>query len=164
MDMLCTKKSRHETQMTLHPRAISVRRHERGQRRGQAVVEGYISGIDMHGGEYITSTVNHTTANAQHHTMHAVLLGASKGVGYFTALYLLEQPDERWTCTLLLRNPTTLSTDPQLKTYIDQGRLSVVKGDATSEEDVGKFFGEKVTVDVVISSIGESLIAHRFSA
>lgn len=87
---------------------------------------------------------------------HAVLLGASRGSGYHALLRLLT-PDSDWTATLLLRKPEVIETDDLLRTYIEGGRLKIIKGDATEYGDVKRLFeGEKV--DVVISSVGESTL------
>lgn len=89
-------------------------------------------------------------------TKHAVLLGASKGTGYHTLLNLLT-PTSGWSATLLLRKPEVIETDSHFKEYLEGGRLRIVKGDATSYDDVKRLFvegGKKV--DVVISSVGMS--------
>lgn len=86
-------------------------------------------------------------------TQHAVLLGASKGCGYHALIRLLA-PSLDWKATILLRKPEPIQNDPFLKTCMDEGRLRIVRGDATNYDDVVKLFGEKV--DVVISTIGKS--------
>lgn len=86
-------------------------------------------------------------------TKHAVLLGASKGCGYHALIRLLAPPLD-WKATILLRKPETIQNDPFLKTCMEEGRLKIVRGDATNYDDVVKLFGEKV--DVVISTIGKS--------
>lgn len=82
---------------------------------------------------------------------HAVLLGASRGIAYYTTLNLLST--DEWTCTLLLRKPEALAADPKLTPYVESGKLVFVKGNGTSVEDVAKLFDKPV--DVVITSIGE---------
>jgi NAD(P)-dependent dehydrogenase (short-subunit alcohol dehydrogenase family) len=84
--------------------------------------------------------------------MHAVILGASKGCGYHALLRLLDKPD--WEATILLRKPASIESDAQLKKHLAEGRLTIVKGDATSYEDVKSLSVKKV--DVVISTIGMS--------
>lgn len=85
--------------------------------------------------------------------MHAVIFGGSRGCGYFTAYYLLSAPDAAWTITLLLRNTSTIENNARLAPYIKDGRLQLVKGDATVEADVRRVLsGDKV--DLVVSSIG----------
>jgi NAD(P)-dependent dehydrogenase (short-subunit alcohol dehydrogenase family) len=82
---------------------------------------------------------------------HAVLLGASRGIAYYTTLNLLST--DEWTCTLLLRKPETLAADPKLTPYVESGKLVFVKGNGTNVEDVAKLFDKPA--DVVITSIGE---------
>jgi len=82
--------------------------------------------------------------------MHAVILGASKGCGYHALVRILAIPE--WTATILLRKPELIESDNHLKKYLADGRLNIVKGDATSYEDIKSLFDKKV--DVVISTIG----------
>ena len=87
---------------------------------------------------------------------HAVLLGASKGVGYHTLLNLLT-PTSGWSATLLLRKPEAIENDVHFKGYLEAGRLRVIKGDAKDYEDVKRLFpADGAKVDVVISSVGAS--------
>jgi hypothetical protein len=90
---------------------------------------------------------------------HAVLLGASRGIAYYTTLNLLST--DEWTCTLLLRKPEALAADPKLTPYVESGKLVFVKGNGTSVEDVAKLFDKPA--DVVITSIGESLYTTHTS-
>ncbi|KAK4685383.1 hypothetical protein P7C73_g4764, partial [Tremellales sp. Uapishka_1] len=78
--------------------------------------------------------------------MHVVLLGASRGVGYHTLLNLLQDSTNK--CTVLLRDPSKLESDPK----IPAGSVEIVKGDATVVDDLRKLFTTKV--DLVVSSIG----------
>ncbi len=87
--------------------------------------------------------------------MHAVLLGASRGIGYYTTLNLLSSPSAEWTCILLLRKLATLESDEKLQPHIDSGRLKLIQGDATNESDVGKLFTGHV--DLVVTSVGTLL-------
>lgn len=83
--------------------------------------------------------------------MHAVILGGSKGVGYFSALYILATPGN--SVTLLLRSPGVIDNDEKFAGYIQQGRARLVEGDACDEAAIARLFeGEKV--DVLITSIG----------
>jgi NAD(P)-dependent dehydrogenase (short-subunit alcohol dehydrogenase family) len=84
--------------------------------------------------------------------MHALLLGASKGIGHHLLVHLLAEPSN--TATLLLRNPACLDADAVVGPAISAGRVAVVAGDATKAEDVRRCFERKV--DVVITSVGES--------
>jgi NAD(P)-dependent dehydrogenase (short-subunit alcohol dehydrogenase family) len=87
--------------------------------------------------------------------MHAVIFGGSRGCGYFTAYYLLSASNRDWTVTLLLRDTSIIEKDPRLAPFIKEGRLRLLKGDATVEADVRRALtgGE---VDLIVSSIGES--------
>ena len=85
--------------------------------------------------------------------MHAVILGASKGCGYHALVRILAIPE--WTATVLLRKPESIESDNHLKKYLADGKLKIVKGDATSYEDIKSLFDTKV--DVVISTIGTSI-------
>lgn len=106
--------------------------------------------------DYFSSTcrsyIHHMTAPS-----HAVLLGASRGCGYHALLRLLT-PETSWSATILLRKPEIIEHDPYFQPYITSGRLQLVKGDATRYEDVKMLFErEGKKVDVVISSVGESI-------
>jgi NAD(P)-dependent dehydrogenase (short-subunit alcohol dehydrogenase family) len=83
---------------------------------------------------------------------HAVLIGASKGCGYHALLRLLT-PTSNWSATVLLRKPEALEQDANFAPYLKDGRLKIVKGDATNVEDVKKLFVD--TVDLVISTVGK---------
>lgn len=93
--------------------------------------------------------------------MHAVIFGGSRGVGYFTALYLLALPE--WTVSLLLRTPSKIEQDSRLAPFIQQGRLRLVKGDALDKEAVSLLFSQ-AKVDLVVSSMGKSWPTVRGSA
>ncbi|WVQ96634.1 hypothetical protein IAU59_003739 [Kwoniella sp. CBS 9459] len=86
--------------------------------------------------------------------MHVVLLGASKGCGYQVLQSLLSSSSaEKWSTTLLLRKPELLEQDAAISPYIREGRVRIVKGDATSEADLRECLeGERV--DLIVSSIG----------
>jgi hypothetical protein len=84
-----------------------------------------------------------------------VLLGGSRGIAYYTTLYL---PSSIWTertGTLLLRKPAPLEADEKLKPYLSDGRLKLVQGDAMNESDVGKLFRDKV--DLLVTSVGAAI-------
>ncbi|WWC70702.1 uncharacterized protein I206_104653 [Kwoniella pini CBS 10737] len=84
--------------------------------------------------------------------MLAVFLGASKGIGYFTLLNLL-QTTKDWNTILLLRKPDCFDKNELIKPFIENGRIQIIKGDATNENDVENLF--KIgKVDLVISTIG----------
>ncbi|KAL7424042.1 hypothetical protein Q5752_001627 [Cryptotrichosporon argae] len=82
--------------------------------------------------------------------MHAVLLGASRGVAHYALLALLAKG---WEATVLLRSGAfPAKAQPALEPYA--GKVTIVKGDASSEEDVKKLFIKHV--DVVITSIART--------
>ncbi|EAL22928.1 hypothetical protein CNBA6970 [Cryptococcus deneoformans B-3501A] len=73
--------------------------------------------------------------------MLAAFIGASRGVGYHTVVQLLSSPStQQWTAILLVRKPEALSSDPNLAEYISSGRLQLIKGDATVEDDIRQLF------------------------
>ncbi|WRT67823.1 uncharacterized protein IL334_004797 [Kwoniella shivajii] len=84
--------------------------------------------------------------------MNTVFLGASKGIGYFTLLNLL-QNDRSTKAICLLRKPDLFNADARLQPFIEEGRITIVKGDATNEDDIRKLF-QGGNVDLVVSSIG----------
>ena len=84
-------------------------------------------------------------------SMHTAIIGASKGCGYHAALDILRDPSN--TVTLLLRHPEGISSDPKFTSFIQEGRVKLVQGDATVEDDVSELFNcDKV--DLLISTIG----------
>ncbi|WVF69128.1 hypothetical protein IAT40_003902 [Kwoniella sp. CBS 6097] len=85
--------------------------------------------------------------------MHAILLGASKGIGYQVLKSLLSSSN-KWSTTLLLRKPELLEKDEAIAPYIREGRVRIVKGDATSEDDLRKCLEGSERVDLIVSSIG----------
>jgi len=85
---------------------------------------------------------------------HAVILGASRGIAYYTALRLLNND---WTCTLL-RKPATVENNDKFKPYLEKGKLIIVQGNATNLSDVTKLFTKPV--DLVLTTVGEFSIPH----
>lgn len=94
--------------------------------------------------------------------MLAAFIGASRGVGYHTVVQLLSSPSTQWTAILLVRKPEALSSDPNLAEYISSGRLQLIKGDATVEDDIRQLFDRQV--DLLVTSIGKFLHAVPASA
>jgi len=86
---------------------------------------------------------------------HNVLaVGASRNIGYFTALYLL---DEGHKVTFLLRRKTTFDEDTRMQEFVKSGQAKLVFGDATSADDMKKAWtvaGENEKVDYIICSVG----------
>ncbi|WVQ70522.1 hypothetical protein IAR50_000041 [Cryptococcus sp. DSM 104548] len=83
---------------------------------------------------------------------HSVFLGASTGIGYYALLQYL-QSSPTTTATILLRKPDPFNADPAFKEYLDSGRVQIVKGDATNEDDVKRLFAGR-DADNVISTVG----------
>ncbi|WWC62500.1 uncharacterized protein I303_105096 [Kwoniella dejecticola CBS 10117] len=86
--------------------------------------------------------------------MLAVFLGASKGIGYFTLLNLLQTTSD-WSAVLLLRKPDCFDKNDSIRPFVENGRIQIIKGDATNEGDVKKLF-QVGQVDLVVSTIGAS--------
>ena len=62
--------------------------------------------------------------------------------------------------TIVVRTPANLEQDPSLKEYIANGKARLVKGDATSLEDMQAAWKEAnqvAPVDVVLFTVGASL-------
>jgi NAD(P)-dependent dehydrogenase (short-subunit alcohol dehydrogenase family) len=83
--------------------------------------------------------------------MHAVFIGASKGIGYMTLnRYLSSDPAS--TATLVLRKPDLAKEDKLLGPLIVAGRIRIVKGDATDVPVVAQAI--QGDVDFVMTSVG----------
>ncbi|KAG8682884.1 hypothetical protein FRC08_014669 [Ceratobasidium sp. 394] len=86
--------------------------------------------------------------------MRVLLLGASRNTGYFVTQRLLAQGH---TCTMLLRRPGAMESDPSVGPYIKNGKAIIVPGDGLVEADVQRAWdtakgdGE---VDAVFFGIG----------
>ncbi|KAF9789782.1 hypothetical protein BJ322DRAFT_1098608 [Thelephora terrestris] len=88
-------------------------------------------------------------------SMHVLVFGGSRNIGYFTTLRLLDQGH---SATLLLRNTNVFDNDERMKPYVDSGKAELVKGDALVSEDVKRVW-EKATeagreVDYAIFTMG----------
>lgn len=73
--------------------------------------------------------------------MHAARIGASQGIGRATAPLLLEDPNR--SVSLLLRIPCTIESDPDFQRHIEQGRVTIVEGDAENQEDLRRFLSQR---------------------
>ncbi|KAJ6594473.1 hypothetical protein B0H19DRAFT_916713 [Mycena capillaripes] len=78
-------------------------------------------------------------------------VGASKNIGYFAAVRLLEQGA---TVTFILRTPSVFDTDPVIQRYLKSGKARLVKGDASRDEDTRRAWEEAGAVDALIFSVG----------
>ncbi|KAJ6551339.1 hypothetical protein B0H19DRAFT_951128 [Mycena capillaripes] len=78
--------------------------------------------------------------------------GASKNIGYFAAVRLLDQGA---TVTFLLRNPSVFDEDTVIQKYVQSGKVRLVKGDASRDEDTRRAWEEAGVVDALIFSVGQ---------
>ncbi|KAJ7857889.1 hypothetical protein B0H13DRAFT_2076777 [Mycena leptocephala] len=83
--------------------------------------------------------------------LNVLAFGASRNIGYFSAVRLLEQGA---TVTFLLRSPSIFNEDALIQTYLKSGNARIVKGDATQEADTCRAWDEAGVVDAVLFSIG----------
>lgn len=86
--------------------------------------------------------------------MRVLLLGASRNIGYSVAQRLLAKGH---TCTLLLRRPDAMESDPTMSEYIRNGLAKPVRGDALVREDVQAAWdvaNADGQVDVIFFGIG----------
>ncbi|CUA77729.1 hypothetical protein RSOLAG22IIIB_06743 [Rhizoctonia solani] len=86
--------------------------------------------------------------------MRVLLFGASRNTGHFVAQRLLEKGH---TCTLLLRKPEALESDPSMSDYIKSSKAKLVRGDGLIQEDVQNVWdiaSSEGPVDLVFFGIG----------
>ncbi|KAH7345738.1 hypothetical protein B0J17DRAFT_624850 [Rhizoctonia solani] len=86
--------------------------------------------------------------------MRVLLLGASRNIGYSVAQRLLAKG---YTCTLLLRRPDAMESDPSMSEYIQNGLAKLVRGDALVQDDVQKAWdiaNSDGQVDLIFFGIG----------
>ncbi|GBE90215.1 hypothetical protein SCP_1900640 [Sparassis crispa] len=65
--------------------------------------------------------------------MNVYALGASKNIGYYSAVRLLRKGA---TVTFLMRNPAVFDDDELIQKYVTSGKARIVKGDALNVADV----------------------------
>ncbi|KAI4520892.1 hypothetical protein K525DRAFT_239770 [Schizophyllum commune Loenen D] len=81
-------------------------------------------------------------------------LGASKNIGYFAAIRLL---DAGATVTFLLRNPAVFDEDEIIKNAVSAGKAFLVKGDGLNQDDVARAWAEATShghVDTLLFTVG----------
>ncbi|KAL1721720.1 hypothetical protein EV715DRAFT_194537 [Schizophyllum commune] len=81
-------------------------------------------------------------------------LGASKNIGYFAAIRLL---DAGATVTFLLRNPAVFDEDEIIKKAVAAGKAFLVKGDGLNQDDVARAWVEATShghVDTLLFTVG----------
>lgn len=89
--------------------------------------------------------------------MNVFALGASKNIGYFAAIRLLNKGA---TVTFLLRNTSVFDADETIQPFVRSGKARLVKGDALSIEDVARGWSEAQAaseaqhVDILMFSVG----------
>ncbi|PSR73875.1 hypothetical protein PHLCEN_2v10295 [Hermanssonia centrifuga] len=89
-------------------------------------------------------------------SLNVYAIGASRNIGYYTALRLLEKGA---TVTFLLRSPTVFNEDAVIQSYVQAGTARLVKGDALNAEDVAQGWEKAIEssqhVDLVLFTVGE---------
>ncbi|KAJ7902172.1 hypothetical protein B0H14DRAFT_2670236 [Mycena olivaceomarginata] len=83
--------------------------------------------------------------------LNVLSFGASRNIGYFSAVRLLEKGA---TVTFLLRSSSAFDGDATIEKYIKSGNARLVKGDASNEADTQRAWTEAGIVDAVIFSVG----------
>jgi len=86
--------------------------------------------------------------------MKLFAIGASRNIGYYTALTLLQQGNQ---VVFLLRRPNVFDDDAAMKPFIDSGSAKIVQGDAHVESDMSKAWAGATSdgpVDTVVFSVG----------
>ncbi|KAJ7187920.1 hypothetical protein C8R46DRAFT_1157147 [Mycena filopes] len=78
-------------------------------------------------------------------------IGASRNIGYYSAVRLLEQGA---TVTLLLRTPSVFDEDAVIQKYVKSGTARLVKGDARNEDDMRRAWAAAGPVDAVVFTVG----------
>ncbi|OSX65658.1 hypothetical protein POSPLADRAFT_1179402 [Postia placenta MAD-698-R-SB12] len=89
--------------------------------------------------------------------MNVFAIGASKNIGYYASVRLLEKGA---TVTFLLRSPSVFDEDTTIQKYVTTGKAHLVKGDALVVDDVRRAWqtaqaaGVDRGVDLVIFTVG----------
>jgi NAD(P)-dependent dehydrogenase (short-subunit alcohol dehydrogenase family) len=87
--------------------------------------------------------------------MNILLIGASKNIGYYSALRLLSKGH---TCVFLLRNTSVFDADSDIQRHVKEGSARLIKGDALVPEDVRRLWevtlGVGVGIDYVLFTLG----------
>ncbi|KAJ7739839.1 hypothetical protein B0H16DRAFT_1664528 [Mycena metata] len=83
--------------------------------------------------------------------LNILSIGASRNIGYFAAIRLLEQGA---TVTLLLRTPSVFDEDETIQKFVKSGTARLSKGDGRKEEDMRRAWEEAGTVDAVVFTVG----------
>ncbi|KAJ7693320.1 hypothetical protein B0H17DRAFT_1168870 [Mycena rosella] len=83
--------------------------------------------------------------------LNVLTFGASRNIGYFAAVRLLEKGA---TVTFLLRSLAVFDEDTLIQGYVKSGRVRLVKGDAANEADTRLAWDTAGVVDVVLFTVG----------
>ncbi|KAG8870802.1 hypothetical protein FRB98_001341 [Tulasnella sp. 332] len=86
--------------------------------------------------------------------MKLFAIGASRNIGYFTALTLLQQGHQ---VVFLLRRLNVFDDDPAMKPFMDSGSAKLVQGDASVVSDMSRAWATATSdgpVDTVLFSVG----------
>ncbi|KAG8901475.1 hypothetical protein FRB99_005279 [Tulasnella sp. 403] len=90
--------------------------------------------------------------------MKVFAIGASRNIGYLSALKFLQQGH---TVAFLLRRTNVFDNDDAMKTYIASGKVQLIQGDALVEDDMRRAWTEAspvdTPVDLVLFSVGGTL-------
>ncbi|KAF7376393.1 hypothetical protein MSAN_00054800 [Mycena sanguinolenta] len=93
-------------------------------------------------------------------SLNVLSIGASRNIGYFAAIRLLEQGS---TVTFLLRSPSTFDGDATIQKYVKSGHARLVKGDASVEADVKRAWDAAGIVDALVFTVGALPSLKNFS-
>jgi len=115
------------------------------------------------------STAISSSLTVTHHLrpiMNVLAVGASRNIGYYASLRLLEKGA---TVTFLLRSPSAFDGDSTIQGYVASGKAHLVKGDGLKTDDVrhswevAQSLGTDGRVDLVVFTVGTPLILERWS-
>ncbi|KAJ7268704.1 hypothetical protein B0H12DRAFT_1009899 [Mycena haematopus] len=83
--------------------------------------------------------------------LNVLSIGASRNIGYYAAIRLLEQGS---TVTFLLRSPSAFDGDATIQKYVKSGHARLVKGDASIEADTQRAWDAAGIVDALVFTVG----------
>ncbi|KAJ3524876.1 hypothetical protein NM688_g8488 [Phlebia brevispora] len=89
-------------------------------------------------------------------TMNVFAIGASRNIGYFAAVRLLNKGA---TVTFLLRSPSVFDDDQVIQRYVQSGHARLIQGDGLNASDVAKAWELALEgsahVDLVLFTLGQ---------
>ncbi|KIK69674.1 hypothetical protein GYMLUDRAFT_34076 [Collybiopsis luxurians FD-317 M1] len=86
--------------------------------------------------------------------MNVLAIGASKNIGYYTSLRLL---DAGSTVTFMLRSPSVFDSDEIIQSHVRSGKAHLLKGDALVQFDVKRAWDAALShgaVDALLFTVG----------